>query len=114
MSRKIIMAGKLKPGFQKPNNMQEIINKINKLNINKNQKYILFIAAIRIIEDKKENIRLIKQLEEMKNETEIYNNFSKSKYISNIITTIKTLDKQKYLDEINIILKYVKENNIEI
>lgn len=114
MSRKIIMAGKLNDCFQKPNNIKDIISKINKLNVNKNQKYILFIAAIRIMEEEKQNIRLIKQLEEMRNETSIYNTFSKSKYICNIISEIKALDKNKYLEEIDSLLKYIIQNNIEI
>lgn len=114
MGRKIIMAGKLNHVFQKPDNLKEIINKINKLDINKNQRYILFIACIRIIENQKENIRLIKQLEEMQNETEIYNNFQKSKYITNIINTVNLIPKEIYEQEISNLITYVKEKNVKI
>lgn len=114
MSRTIIMAGRLTRNFQKPQNIKIIIKKINKIKINKNQKYILFLAAIRIIEEKKQNIRLLSQLEEMKSEKEIINNFTKSKYITNIIEYLKTLDSDKYFKEIDNLITFVNDKKIEI
>lgn len=114
MSRKVVMAGKLINGVQKPDNLKEIVNKINKIPINKKQKYILFIATIRIIGNQKEKLSIIKQLEELKNDNEIYNNFNKSKYISNIVEELKKINKKTYISEINLLIEYVQQNNIEI
>lgn len=114
MERKIIIAGKLNQKLQKPNNIEKIIEQINNISINKNQKYILFIAAIRIIEDKKQTFQLIKQLEEMKKEKQIINKFSKSKYIFNIIKYLENLEQGDYKQEIETLINYVKTNNIEL
>lgn len=114
MERKIIMAGKLNPQLQKPNNIEKIIGQINSVPINKNQKYILFIAAIRIIEDKKQNAQLIRQLEEMQKEKQIIKKFSKSKYIFNIIKYLENMNQNDYKQEIETLINYVKTNNIEL
>ena len=108
MNRKIVMAGKLKPGVFKPGNMQEIINDVNNLPISKKKKYILLLANITLLSKDKKIENLIARLELFKQNGADIPGSSSDKYISNIIKEINKMETEelkKIIEELIIFLK---------
>ena len=66
MEKKMILAGKFKPGISKRENIKEIIEKINKLKISKEEREILFLTAMILLAPKKETTELVNQLKRFK------------------------------------------------
>lgn len=114
MEKKMILAGKIKPGISKSENIKEIIEKINKLKIGKSEKEILFLASMILLSPKKETIELINQLKRFKKEGTVYPDFSSSRYISNILVEVKQLEKEEFENKIDILIKYIQKNNVNL
>lgn len=114
MEKKMILAGKIKPGISKSENIKEIIEKINKLKIGKSEKGILFLASMILLSPKKETIELINQLKRFKKEGTVYPDFSSSRYISNILVEVKQLEKEEFENKIDILIKYIQKNNVNL
>ena len=93
------------------NNPSQMINKetinkliveINKLNINKTMKQILLIASLNLLS----SVKTTKGL--------IYPEKTRSKYINNIIKTIKSLSISDLTNTINNLINFLTTNNVVI
>ena len=105
------------------NNPSQMINKetinkliveINKLNINKTMKQILLIASLNLLSSVKTTKGLIYQLESFRNKGKIYPEKTRSKYINNIIKTIKSLSISDLTNTINNLINFLTTNNVVI
>ena len=105
------------------NNPSQMINKetinkliveINKLNINKTMKQILLIASLNLLSSVKTTKGLIYQLESFRNQGKIYPEKTRSKYINNIIKTIKSLSISDLTNTINNLINFLTANNVVI
>lgn len=109
MSRKIIMAGHLTLGIPKPENMQEIIDEVNLLKINKKKKYIYLLACLTILSPIKNKQEIIKQLQLFIQKGEIVPNFSNNKYISSILSQTQKMGEHEFIQETNELIEYLKK-----
>lgn len=114
MEKKMILSGKIKPGISKSANINEIINKINRLKIDKIEKEILLLASMILLSPIKKNDELIYQLKKFQKQGEIYPDFSSSKYISRIISEVKKIEKQDLQIKIDELIVYIKDNNVNL
>lgn len=114
MEKKMILAGKIKPGISKSENIKEIIDKINKLKIGKSEKEILFLASMILLSPKKETTELINQLKRFKKEGKIYPDFSTSRYISNILSEVNQIGKEELKNKIDILIEYIQKNSVNL
>lgn len=114
MEKKMILAGKFKPGISKRENIKEIIEKINKLKISKEEREILFLTAMILLPAKKETKEMVNQLKRFKKEGKIYPDFSSSKYISNIIDNVKQIDQEQFQEKTDRLIQYIETNNINL
>lgn len=105
------------------NNSSQMINKetinkliveINKLNINKTMKQILLIASLNLLSSVKTTKGLVYQLESFRNHGKIYPEKTKSKYLNNIIKTIKSLSISDLTNTINNLINFLTTNNVVI
>ena len=105
------------------NNPSQMINKetinklvveINKLNINKTMKQILLIASLNLLSSVKTTKGLVYQLESFRNQGKIYPEKIRSKYINNIIKTIKSLSISDLTNTINNLINFLTTNNVVI
>ena len=105
------------------NNPSQMINKetinklvveINKLNINKTMKQILLIASLNLLSSVKTTKGLVYQLESFRNQGKIYHEKTRSKYINNIIKTIKSLSISDLTNTINNLINFLTTNNVVI
>ena len=105
------------------NNPSQMINKetinkliveINKLNINKTMKQILLIASLNLLSSVKTTKGLVYQLESFRNQGKIYPEKTSSKYINNIIKTIKSLSISDLTNTINNLINFLTTNNVVI
>ncbi len=113
MERKVVFAGRIKPGISKSKNCLEIINKINTFKMNKQMKQILFLAVMKIFPEDKRNKDIIFHLESFKKNGSIYPEFSSSKYIQNVINEVKSINNEDFAKYIEKLIDFVKVNNIE-
>lgn len=114
MEKRMILAGKFKPGISKRENIKEIIEKINKLKISKEEREILFLTAMILLAPKKETTELVNQLKRFKKEGTIYPDFSSSKYISKIINNVKQLEPEQFESKVEGLIEYIEINNVKL
>ena len=114
MEKRMILAGKFKPGISKRENIKEIIEKINKLKISKEEREILFLTAMILLAPQKETIELVNQLKRFKKEGTIYPDFSSSKYINKIIDKVKQLEPEQFESKIEGLIEYIEINNVKL
>lgn len=94
--------------------INKLIVEINKINITKTMKQILLMAALNLLSSVKTTKGLIYQLESFRNQGKIYPEKTKSKYINNIIKTIKKLSVSDLTNTINNLINFITTNSIVI
>lgn len=114
MEKKMILVGKFKPGISRKENIKEIIEKINKLKISKEEREILFLTAMILLPTKKETKEMVNLLKRFKKEGTIYPDFSSSKYISNIIDNVKGIGQEQFQEKTERLIQYIETNNINL
>ena len=113
MERKVVFAGKIKPGISKAQNSLQIITEINKYKIKKEMKEILFLAVMKIFPEDKRNKDILFHLESFKRNGRIYPEFSSSKYVQNIINEVKLISDEDFKIYVGKCIDFVISNNIE-
>lgn len=113
MERKMVFAGKIKPGISKSMNCLEIINKINTFKIKKEMKQILFLAVMKIFPEDKRTKDIIFHLESFKRNGRIYPEFSSSEYVQNIINQVKLISDEDFASYVERLIDFVKSNEVE-
>lgn len=97
---------------------KETINKlvveINKLNITKTMKQLLLIACLNLLSSVKTTKGLIYQLESFRNHGKVYPEKTKSRYVNNIIKSLKQLSISDFTNTINNLINFLSSNNITI
>lgn len=105
------------------NNPAQMINKesinklvveINKLNITKTMKQLLLIACLNLLSSVKTTKSLIYQLESFRNHGKVYPEKTKSRYVNNIIKSLKQLSISDFTNTINNLINFLSSNNITI
>lgn len=114
MEKKMILVGKFKPGISRRENIKEIIEKINKLKISKEEREILFLTAMILLPTKKETKEMVNLLKRFKKEGTIYPDFSSSKYISKIIDNVKGIGQEQFQEKTERLIQYIETNNINL
>lgn len=94
--------------------INKLIVEINKINITKTMKQILLMAALNLLSSVKTTKGLIYQLESFRNQGKIYPEKTKSKYINNIIKTIRKLSVSDLTNTINNLINFITTNSIVI
>ena len=97
-----------------PTTNNKLIRKINELSITKPMKQLLLIACLNLISSIKTTEGLIYQLENFKDKGKVYPEKTKSKYINNILKSIKEMSLTDYTTNINNLINYLNINNITI
>lgn len=113
MERKVVFAGKIKPGISKSDNCLDIINAINTFKMKKEMKEILFLATMKIIPSEKRTKDILFHLDSFKQAGKIYPDFSSSSYVQNVIDNVKLLDEKRFQKYIDKLINYVEKNKVE-